>query len=307
MVDAEPRPVVRVLITGAAGQLGVELLRTAPSRLDVVGLSRQQCDISDARSVDHAVSTHRPDVVINAAGYTAVDAAEGEVDLAYSVNATGAGNVARAAKRLGARLIHISTDYVFDGASDVPYTRDSVPNPLSVYGASKLAGEIEVRQSNPGALVLRSGWLYAAQGDNFLRTILGALQASRGLRVVNDQIGVPTSAPEFAGIIWSCVDRSEIEGIQHWVNDGTASWYDFAVQIQELALTSGLVDSRNTIAPVTSAAYGSRAKRPRYSVLDARELWQALGTRAAPWNDALFNVFRNVGSTQSLGRSSIGS
>lgn len=287
---------MRALVTGAAGQLGVELLKTAPLHVECVGLSRDQCDISDPTASDAAIAIHRPDVVINTAAYTGVDEAESHSELAHAVNAAGAGNVARAAERAGARIIHISTDYVFDGETREPYSPSSSTNPINIYGASKLAGEKEVEGASSNFVIIRSGWLHASHGRNFLRAILSALRASRPLRVVNDQIGVPTSAHSLAATIWECADRSELRGIHHWVERGTASWYDFAKAIQQLAVEQGLVSEVTTIVPITSDEYQSSARRPRYSVLDARDLWSALGTEPRGWHESLAESLAELGS-----------
>src|SRR6266576_2732395 len=222
--DSNPQRVVRAVVTGAAGQLGVELLKTAPPHIEVVGLSHAQCDITDPSAIDAAIRIHRPDVVINAAAYTAVDDAESHPERAHAVNASGAGNVARAAESAGARIIHISTDYVFDGESREPYSPESPTNPINVYGASKLAGEKEVEGASSNFLIIRSGWLYASHGRNFLLKILSGLRRSRALRVVDDQIGVPTSAHGFAVTVWACAQQAELTRTLHWVDGGTASW-----------------------------------------------------------------------------------
>ena len=274
---------MRALVTGAAGQLGVELLRTAPSALEVIGLDHSRCDITEPAQIEAAVDRHRPDVVINAAAYTAVDAAEAAPDLAHAVNSTGAGNAARAAQRVGARVIQVSTDYVFDGTSGTPYRPDSKTNPINVYGVGKLGGEKAVQQESPEALIIRSSWLYASHGKNFLTTILSALRASRALRVVDDQIGVPTSARSLAETIWSCVQHPGLHGIQHWVDGGPGSWYDFAVAIQAIAVDRGLLERAAPIAAVTSADYRAPARRPPFSVLDASALSSAIGRHARPW------------------------
>ncbi len=287
---------MRVLVTGAAGQLGVELLRTAPAGIDTLGVSHAECDISDAKAVSHAFATHHPQLVINTAAFTKVDAAEDQPDLARAINAEGARNVTVAAKGIGARTIHISTDYVFDGTRNSPYSTDSATNPLSVYGATKLEGERAVLETGPGALVVRTGWLYAAHGTNFVRTILAALK-TRDLRVVNDQLGVPTSARELAEALWSCAAQPEIRGIQHWVNRGKATWYDFAVRIQEQALILGLIQTRRTVTPVTSSEYPQRARRPRVSILDATVLWDTLGRQVNPWEVALSTVLTEIAQT----------
>lgn len=285
---------MRTLVTGAAGQLGVELLRTAPPSVHVIGLDHRGCDITDRAQVDAAIGTHRPDLVINAAAFTAVDDAERAPGLARAVNTTGAGNVARGAEAVGARTIHISTDYVFDGTSREPYLPESRPNPINAYGASKLAGEQEVQLSSSSFLIIRSGWLYASHGKNFLTTILSALKASRAIRVVNDQIGVPTSARSLALTIWACAERSELGGIHHWVDGETASWYDFAVAIQRISLEQGHVGQTTPIAAVTSEEYSSVARRPLYSVLDTRSLSRSIGRQPRPWRSWLAEVLCEV-------------
>jgi dTDP-4-dehydrorhamnose reductase len=285
---------VRTLVTGSTGQLGVELLRTAPPGFDVVGLSHRDCDITDRAQVSAAIKTYRPELVINAAAYTAVDDAESGSHLSHAVNATGAGNVARSAEDAGARIIHISTDYVFDGTSREPYLPESLPNPINSYGMSKLAGEREVQHSSSAFLIIRSSWLYASHGKNFLRTILSALETSRALRVINDQIGVPTAARSLALAIWDCADRSELRGIHHWVDGGTASWYDFAVAIQAGAIEQGHVDKPTPIAAVTSEEYRLPARRPPYSVLDSRSLSRSIGRQPRPWRGWLAEVLREV-------------
>jgi dTDP-4-dehydrorhamnose reductase len=281
---------VRALVTGAAGQLGIELLRTAPHELEVVGLRHQECDITDRAQVDAAMATHRPDVVINAAAYTAVDEAERQPSIAYAVNATGAGNVAQAAEGVGARVIHISTDYVFDGTSRKPYQPESATNPINVYGGSKLGGEKEVQGWSSTFLIIRSSWLYASHGKNFLRTILTALQAGKPLRVVSDLTGVPTSARSLASTIWKCAAQPEVRGVHHWVDEGTASWYDFAVAIQEIALETGLIEKPVAITPISWKEYKAPALRPPYSVLDARALSRAIQHQPRPWRNSLAEV-----------------
>ena len=279
---------------GSAGQLGVELLRTAPPDFQIIGLSHRDCDITVRAQVEAAIQTHRPELVINAAAYTAVDNAESASDLAHAVNAAGAGNVARGAENARARIIHVSTDYVFDGTSREPYLPESVPNPISVYGASKLAGEQEVQRNSPSCLIIRSGWLYSSHGRNFLRTILSSLQAGKPLRVVSNLTGVPTSARSLALTIWESASRPEVRGIHHWVDDGTASWYDFAVAIQEIALELGLVDKTVPIAAITSEEYGAPARRPPYSVLDSRSLSRAIALKPRPWRSWVAETLREV-------------
>jgi dTDP-4-dehydrorhamnose reductase len=278
---------VRALVTGATGQLGVELLKIAPAHIEAIGLAHSECDISEAEQVDAALETHRPQLVINAAAFTAVDAAESAAELARAVNAAGAGNVARGAQHVGARVIHVSTDYVFDGTSATPYTPASPTDPINVYGISKLAGEKAVQEAASGALIIRSSWLYASHGRNFLNTILSALRKSKPLRVVDDQRSAPTSARSLAETIWECAGHRELRGIQHWSDAGTASWYDFAVAIQEIAVERGILERATQIAAVATEEYPTAARRPRYSVLDISALSSAINRPARPWRTRL--------------------
>lgn len=277
---------MKALITGAAGQLARQLIDTAPPGTDLKVVDRTECDITDLRAVERVIDAFRPDVVINTAAYTAVDAAEDARELAFLVNARGAENVARAAELAGARMVHISTDYVFDGDRSTPYPPDARTNPLNAYGASKLEGEGLVLTAAPSALVIRTGWLYSRTGKNFLNSILAALSASRPLRVVRDQVGCPSSANELAGIIWKA-SYDGLSGVYHWSNAGSASWYDFAVEIMTVAVHVGMIPEALPITGVGSDEYGSRAKRPRYSVLDCTLLARKLNVVPTAWRDVV--------------------
>lgn len=278
---------MRVLITGARGQLAGELVRRAPAAATVSSVSRAECDIIDNVAVERVVGDFHPDTIINTAAYTAVDLAEDARKEAFAVNAGGARNVATAAAAVGARVIHVSTDYVFDGVQSTPYAIDAKPNPLSIYGASKLEGERAVMGAASGATVVRCGWLYSAKGNNFLKTILARISQSEPLRVVSDQVGVPTSAREFADFLWWLTENPTDPGIMHWANSGQASWYDFAVAIAEIARDRGTVDRMAAIEPITTAERPARARRPAYSVLDAQESWEKSGRIASHWREAL--------------------
>jgi dTDP-4-dehydrorhamnose reductase len=276
----------RVLITGSGGQLGRALVASAPKGVRILALSREECDISDFVAVGDAFQTFKPTAVINAAAYTAVDRAETEKERAFAVNAVGPANLARAAESHGVRLVHISTDYVFDGSQSQPYPTDAAPCPINVYGSSKAAGEISITESGADALIVRSAWLYSSTGKNFLTTILGRLQSGGALRVVADQVGTPTSVSQLAKVLWWCVSSAGINGIRHWTNAGMASWYDFAVSIQDIALASGLVRKRVPIVPIPAHEYPTPARRPAYSVLDSTALWNEHGV-ADHWRSAL--------------------
>jgi dTDP-4-dehydrorhamnose reductase len=279
-----------VLITGAGGQVGRALLSTAPTTFQVLGISHGDLDIGDAKAVSEYFRLHSPDVVINAAAYTAVDRAESEPDLALRVNGEGPRNLAAAARDSGARLVHISTDFVFDGAGSMPYRPDAPTGPLSVYGVTKLAGEKAVLEVLPERSVLvRTAWVYAADGTNFVRTMLRVMNANRAVRVVADQVGTPTAARGLAETLWKIVAQPQIAGIHHWTDAGVASWYDFAVAIAEEGASLGLVPADVTVAPIATVDYPTPARRPSYSVLDKTSL-TSLGLVPTHWRARLRGV-----------------
>jgi dTDP-4-dehydrorhamnose reductase len=279
-----------VLITGAGGQVGRALLHTAPATFQVSGVSHGELDIGDAKAVSEYFRLHSPDVVINAAAYTAVDRAESEPDLALRVNGEGPRNLAAAARDSGARLVHISTDFVFDGAGSMPYRPDAPTGPLSVYGVTKLAGEKAVLEVLPERSVLvRTAWVYAADGTNFVRTMLRVMNANRAVRVVADQVGTPTAARGLAETLWKIVAQPQIAGIHHWTDAGVASWYDFAVAIAEEGASLGLVPADVTVAPIATVDYPTPARRPSYSVLDKTSL-TSLGLVPTHWRARLRGV-----------------
>lgn len=286
---------MKVLITGAAGQLGCSLLKTAPPDHELRALKRQDLDITDARAVRDTVKEFKPGIIINAAAYTAVDKAESERDLAFAVNADGAENLAVAARDGGARLIHISTDFVFDGLKSRPYLPSDPVNPLGVYGTSKAEGEDRVqRVLREAAIIIRTGWVYAAEGHNFVKTILRLLKEKDSLGIIADQVGTPTWAVTLAGGIWKIVSTPSVQGVFHWSDAGVASWYDFAVAIQEEALTLGLLMRAIPIKPLITAEYPLPAKRPPYSVLDKKFLADAIGIMSPHWRVSLRKMLREL-------------
>jgi len=236
-------------------------------------------DITDAAAVQAAVAAERPDLIFNAAAYTAVDKAESDEDRAFAVNATAVGHLAEAASACDARLVHISTDFVFDGTSGVPYAPDAPTNPVCAYGSSKLAGE---KLAGEGALIVRTAWVYAPTGGNFVRTMLRLMAERPEVRVVADQIGTPTYAPALAKALWTLAE-ARFTGMHHYTDAGAASWYDFAVAIQEEALASGLLDRAVPVIPIATADYPTPARRPHYSVLDKTSTYAALGGPAPHW------------------------
>ena len=285
---------MRALITGANGQVGRSLASEAPGGTELLTCSHQDLDIADAAAVSHYVSQHKPDVIINTAAYTAVDRAESEPDRARRINADGPRYLAEAARSSGARLIHLSTDFVFDGAASVPYSPEAVPNPLNVYGATKLAGERAALETLAGrCVVLRTAWVYAAVGSNFVRTMLRVMKANGSARVVADQVGTPTAARALAATLWQIVAKPEISGIHHWTDAGTASWYDFAVAVAEEGALLGLVGADVAVTPIATTDYPTPARRPSYSVLDKTSL-TSRGFVQLHWRKQLRSVLREI-------------
>ncbi len=254
----------------------------------MIALGRNALDITDPDAVTDILRRHAPILIINAAAYTAVDRAESEPSAAYAVNAAGAEHLARAAQQTGARLIQISTDFVFDGTQSTPYKPNDTPRPLCVYGASKAEGEARVRRVlGEDALIVRTSWVYAREGRNFVNTMLGLMRTKPALTVVSDQIGTPTWAVSLARFLWTAAAQPAINGTYHYSDAGVASRYDFAVAIQEEALAAGLLDKAIPIVPIASEDYPRPAHRPPFSVLEKRATTQALGAGLVHWRAAL--------------------
>lgn len=289
-------PATKVLITGAGGQVGRMLLETRPDGFEAIACAHADLDIGASGAVRELIGRHRPTVIINAAAYTAVDKAESEPDAAQRINAEGPGYLAAAARECGARLIHISTDFVFDGAASVPYRPDAATNPLGVYGKTKREGERAVLETLPErSTIVRTAWVYAATGANFLRTMLRIMRANGAVRVVADQVGTPTAARSLAEVLWRIAENPEIHGIHHWTDAGVASWYDFAVAIAEESTELGLLPPEVTVVPITTADYPTPARRPSYSVLDKSSL-TAHGLTPVHWRKRLRAVLKEIPS-----------
>jgi dTDP-4-dehydrorhamnose reductase len=250
----------------------------------VVSCSAAELDVTRPDAAAALLRRERPVVVLNTAAYTAVDAAEDEPARAEAVNAEGAANLARAARDTGARLIHLSTDFVFDGAQGRPYAPDDPPNPLGVYGRTKLEGEAAVLRLSAGeALVVRTAWVYSAHGRNFVLRMLELMGERRELGVVSDQVGTPTWARPLAQALWLAAARPGMRGIHHWTDAGVASWYDLAVAVQEEAAALGLLSRTIPVFPLRTADYPTRARRPSYSVLDTGSTQTALDLSPRHW------------------------
>jgi dTDP-4-dehydrorhamnose reductase len=281
---------VRVIVTGAGGQLGQDLLRLLNTQ-EAVGLTHADLDIADAAAVDNAVAAHRAEVVINAAAWTDVDGAESDEAGAMAVNRDGAANFAAACARHNAALVHVSTDYVFDGTSTAPYDEDAPVAPQSAYGRSKAEGERAVLAAGGPFYVVRTAWLYGAGGRNFVRTMAGLARGDKPVTVVDDQHGAPTWTRDLADGLLELVDTRPAPGIYHATSGGETTWFDFA-----RAIFSEVGADPQRVQPVPTSAFPRPAPRPAYSVLSAKR-WVSAGLTPLPdWRDALKTAVATEGA-----------
>lgn len=275
---------MKLLITGAYGQLGNEM-RVALERyphLESVFTDVDTLDITDKNAVNAFVALHKPNVLINCAAYTAVDKAEDDLALCYKINCDAVRNLGEVAQAHGMKIIHISTDYVFDGTSHIPYTEDMAVSPTNVYGKSKLAGERELRKACPEAIILRTSWLYSGFGNNFVKTMLRLGSERSQLKVIFDQIGTPTYAADLADSMLQIIDAGKfVPGIYHFSNEGVCSWYDFTKMIFKLA------NVECEVLPIESKDYAVRTPRPHYSVLNKSKLKSTYNQSIPYWMDGL--------------------
>jgi dTDP-4-dehydrorhamnose reductase len=276
---------MKVLVLGG-GQIAKAVAAGAPARHEIATRTHAELDIVDEAALASALGGVKADWIVNAAAYTAVDLAEDEAAKAVAVNDTAVASLARAAVNAQSRLLHLSTDFVFDGASRRAYMPLDRTNPLSVYGASKLGGERHVIAGGAG-IVLRTSWVYAAEGKNFVLTMLRLMREKDQINVVCDQIGAPTWAASAAAAIWGLIDAEATPGIYHWTDLGVASWYDFAVAIQDEALTRGLLSRAIPILPIYSSEYPTKAQRPAFGVLDSASTRSLLKLPATHWRHNL--------------------
>ena len=292
---------MKVLLTGSSGQLGQELVASSPQVFELIATSRSggegllALDLADAEACRDMVRTHRPDWVVNAGAYTAVDRAESEPDIAEAVNAGAPAAFSEALLETGGHLLQLSTDFVFAGQQGYPYRVDQQRNPLGVYGKTKAQGEDAVEQllGMNRSTILRTSWVYGPVGRNFLLTMLRLHRDRDQLKVVADQVGCPTSTYGLAKACWAVVTRN-IGGFQHWSDAGAASWYDFAVAIGELGVSKGLLQRAAKVHPIPAAEYPTPAVRPSYSLLDCTVTRQELGLAGCHWRRALDQVIANV-------------
>jgi dTDP-4-dehydrorhamnose reductase len=278
---------MRVLVTGATGQLGSEVVRSLQQQgHEIVAPRRAEMDFLDPDAVARTVDDLRPDWLINCAAWTQVDQAETEPEAAFVVNRDSPGRLAGAVAHQGGSMLQVSTDFVFDGRQDRPYREDDNPNPIGVYGRSKLAGEQAVLAALPGATLLRTAWVYGVHGHNFVKTIIRAAQAGKPLRVVDDQVGSPTWARDIAAAITMLIGK-QAHGLYHYTSAGSTSWHGFATAILEEAARAGFELTTATVEPIPTAAWPTPATRPAYSVLDTHKIREHLDTPIPDWRDSL--------------------
>ena len=285
----------KILLTGITGQVGQELQQTLTSLGEVIGVSRQQLDLSQPDQIRQGIVEIKPDLIVNAAAYTAVDKSESESDLAMTINASAPKEIAIAAQDLGATLLHISTDYVFNGKNHTPYLESDQTDPLGVYGKSKLLGEVGVRENCDRHIILRTAWVYGARGHgNFVKTMLRLGAERTELKVVADQIGSPTWSYDIAvaitQLLSKSLDDSTIKGIYHYTNSGVASWYDLAVATFTEAKQLGFPLKLEQVLPITTADFPTPTQRPAYSVLSKTKFTAARGVYPPYWRDSLKNM-----------------
>jgi dTDP-4-dehydrorhamnose reductase len=281
----------KILVTGANGQLGKELKKIAPSfpPFDFIFLSKEDLPIHHFEMVRHYFNTYQPQYCINCAAYTAVDRAEQEKERVFQINGEAVGVLAAICKEHHTQLVHISTDYVFNGTATEPYKEDSPTNPQSVYGASKLEGEKQALQYNPDSIIIRTSWLYSEYGKNFVKTMAKLMKEKEEINVVNDQFGSPTYAADLAEAVMQIISLPEWQaGIYNFSNEGIINWYDFAVAIKEL------IGSNCKINPIPTSQYPAPAKRPAYSVLDKTKIQKTFGIQLKDWKESLATCLAKI-------------
>jgi dTDP-4-dehydrorhamnose reductase len=295
---------MKILLTGASGQLGQAIINAKPSFVKLITPSRRDLDLADNEACLRAVRQHKPDWVINSGAYTAVDKAEVEKDLAMRINAITPKMFAQELSKTGGNLLQISTDFVFDGKQNFPYKTDQKKNPLGVYGATKSAGEdaiYEVLGNSNQALIIRTSWLLGPVGKNFMKTMISLHRSQEEIRVVSDQTGCPTSTLTLAKACWRAIEKhKDIElkilapKIFHWTDSGSASWYEVAKVIGELGHRIGLIERPAKVIPISSMEYPTLAKRPKYSILDCTNTRQFLNLQSTHWKETLFDLMKQV-------------
>jgi dTDP-4-dehydrorhamnose reductase len=274
----------KILVTGANGQLGKSLQSIGGDYpgFEFLFTARDTLSIDNEDAVAAAFASFKPDYVVNAAAYTAVDKAESDKDGAHTINATAVGILAGASRELGAKFIHVSTDYVFDGKSEIPYKEDHFTDPVNNYGASKLAGEQLAVEKNPDVIIIRTAWVYSEFGNNFVKTMMRLMKDRKEIGVVYDQVGTPTYAPDLAGAILGIISNETwVPGIYHYSNRGKISWFDFAQAIKMR------IGSECNVKAITTPEFPTPAKRPAFSLLDTSKIRDTFSIEIPQWEESL--------------------
>jgi dTDP-4-dehydrorhamnose reductase len=289
----------KILLIGKNGQVGSELNQILANLSDLIAVDRTKIDLTKSETISQFIKQIKPNIIVNAAAYTAVDKAESEPELAYQINAIAPKILAEECQKLRGSLIHISTDYVFDGQKNTPYLEEDITNPISVYGQSKLAGEEGIKQRGNNYIILRTAWVYGTYGKgNFVKTMLRLGKEREQLKVVIDQVGSPTYAYDIAKVIADLIPQfkgeKNLQETYHYTNSGAISWYDFAVTIFEEASKLGYPLKVKEIMPITTSEYPTPAKRPAYSVLSNKKITIKLGYYPPYWRDSLRKMLEKM-------------
>ena len=295
---------MKILLIGSTGQLGREIIKSSPKDIYLITPSRLEFDLNNTKECYEYIINLSPDWIINSGAFTNVEKAEIEVELAYKINALGPQILAKALSKSGGKLLQISTDYVFNGQQNYPYKTDQTVSPINKYGISKAKGEEYIKQylpSNNQSNILRTSWLVGPNGNNFAFKIMQLLNDRDEIKVICDQISSPTTTPSLANAIWNTIKKNEEYSrknkvfpiINHFCNDGVASWYDFAVTIREIGLKTGLIKKAGEIKPIRSNEYPAKTQRPKYSVLDTFNTKKIIGLENSHWRNELSKCFNN--------------
>ena len=299
---------MKVLITGSQGQLGKELLKNIPNDIEVIPTDRETFNLLDLNNCREFIFNNKPDWIINAAAFTAVDLAEDEKEKAMLINSEAPTEIAKALKKTGGKLLHISTDFVFDGKSNIPYKVDVEPNPINIYGKSKLLGENGIKnvlQDNNQYIILRTSWVMGSEGNNFAKTMVKLLKIKDKISVVYDQIGCMTSSKYLSIICWLIIQKDITKNIYnqkifHWTDAGVSSWFDIATAIGELSFNLNLLKKPAKVIPILSENFPTKAKRPNFSLLDCSATKDVLNIENNYWRFSLLEILQELKSKNFL-------
>ena len=287
---------MKILLTGATGQVGYEILRSNPNNAEIIHPNREQLDLANYESCKNIVLEHKPDWIINCGAYTAVDAAEKDSQLSKKINSYAPKAFTEIINETNCQLLHLSTDFVFDGEQNFPYKENQATNPLSEYGKSKALGEELIKnkiKNKDNATILRTSWVISPRGQNFILTMLKLHSERESIKVVTDQIGTPTSAKELGKVCWKIIElkkNKNLPFILHWSDAGVASWFDIAVAVGELGLELGIIKKKACVWPIKTVQYPTPAMRPKYSILDTQLTSQLLETMPNHWRENLLEI-----------------